>query len=293
MFLANISIAQMDMELAEKQINEKLEILRKAKTNMEREVANMDLEEVMEKYLAYKETFEYPFSSFKTMGTITSPDKAFRLFNWNVEQEDGTHKYFCYLVKNDKNRRRNTVVKFEDKSLMMKRHPVQAQLDSRRWYGALYYKIIPVKKGMKTFYTLLALDVNTRITNKKFIEVMYISGKKIKFGYPLIKDEKGQKVNRYFLEYQSDLNVSMKHYKMKKEEKIIFDHLEPKAEQLTGMYEHYVSEGTNDSFLFVDGYWVFQSDEKAENEEVKGQKYTDPKKAKHKNKEFKQKPIGG
>ncbi len=272
------NVLRQDLVTMEDTLKNQLKRLRAAETDEDRFAANELLKSTLKKVIVVKEAFTYPFDSLTTMGTLTSPDNEFRLFNWNIENEDGTHQYHCFVVREERGDL-NSYVELEDKSSQMVSQPKSQGLSHDNWYGALYYKIIPTKKGGKKLYTLLAIDPNNRMSCKKVIEVMYFAGKRIKFGYPIIRDKNGT-YKRYFLEYQAGQYVGLKHHtqKVKKEEVeyIVFDHLSPKAEQLEGMYEYYVTDGSYDAFeLDSRGYWVLKEDVDQRNPSQKG-KFNDP-----------------
>ena len=42
-------------------------------------------------------SFTYPFDSLKRMSKMTSPDKMFRIYNWNLPATHGSNLYFCLL----------------------------------------------------------------------------------------------------------------------------------------------------------------------------------------------------
>jgi len=268
-------IQPMDIQTLEDSIGMALTKLRTVKSDGERDFANILLKKWLEKTLWRKEAFDHPFSSLKSMGTITSPDHSFRLFNWNIENKDGTQSFHCYVVKISRAKSKNTVIPLVDKSADMRRKPEDLALDNTKWYGCLYYDIIPVRKGSKQLYTLLAWDGNNRLSTKKMIDVLYFQGsKKVKLGYPIFYDGQ-RKTKRYFLEYTSEQFVSLKHLKKKKEDFIVFDHLSPKAAQLEGIYEHYVADGSYDAFQLDNGIWKLQQDVQQGNPKQKGT-FNDP-----------------
>ena len=54
--------------------------------------------------------------------------------------------------------------------------------------------------------------------------------------------------------------MSLKHTQNKKQELIIFDHLSPKAPQLEGMRDWYVTDLTFDAFKLENNKWNFIKD---------------------------------
>ena len=103
LFLSIFSLslnAQVDSLLLnrEKQLSAYLDNLRNAKSDLDKETANQTFKTYLQETISLKGAFEYPFAMLKSVGTIKSPDNQFRFFNWNVEQEDETHKYFCFIL---------------------------------------------------------------------------------------------------------------------------------------------------------------------------------------------------
>ncbi len=78
-----------------------LEKIRTAETLKEKFVLNTRFENTLRKALRYDEAFTYKFNTLsKVMSTKTSPDNAFRIFNWNIEVPDiQEHYFFCLVMK--------------------------------------------------------------------------------------------------------------------------------------------------------------------------------------------------
>lgn len=255
---------------SEKELSYFLNKLRKGKNNLERKNYNDSLVFKLKTTLNNIEAFDYPFDSLESIFKGKSPDDEFRMFNWNVERDNGEHKYYCLILTKN-----GDVIELKDKSNSII-NPEYKTLDQDNWYGALYYKIIPVKKG-GTKYTLLAWDGNSRVTTKKIIDVMYFSGKKVKFGTTLFKTEKDTK-RRVIFEYADAAYMSLKYYDNKKEQLIVFDHLMPSTPQLEGFYQYYYPDMSQDAFYFEGGKWVYKKDFDARNKaSKKDDKYIDPK----------------
>ncbi len=215
------------------------------------------------------EAFTYPFDSLTTMSKITSPDKAFRLFNWNVEMEGGYQKFYCFILKKD-----GKIIELKDRHQNMIK-PEHKSCSDKNWYGAVYYEIIPLK-GKK--YTLLGWNGKDGITTQKVIEVMSLGSKKAKFGATVFKFENSkERKRRFILEYSDDAYVSLKYQKTKKTEQIIFSHLSPATPQMEGFYQYYYPDLSYDSFKMEDGKWVYQSSVDARNNASEAdKKYINP-----------------
>ncbi len=227
-------------------------------------------------------SFNYPFEKLgKQMGTMKSPDGVFRMFNWNLElNKYGEHQYYCLIMKYDKRKDNYYIIDCKDKSKYA-RNPEYTQYTDKKWYGALYYKIIPVKKGGRTIYTLLAWDGNDISSNKKIIETMKFSGnKKVKFGDPIFRIDDEKIKRRVIFQYKQDTYMSVKYKKIKKEDYIIFDHLSPTSPELEGIKDWYVTDLSFDAFVWRKGRWEYLKDVDVRTSKKFKTKYNDPLKEK-------------
>ncbi|WP_070137348.1 hypothetical protein [Crocinitomix algicola] len=249
----------------EAEINAQLILVRGANDDYQRKLENESLIEKIEAVLEYPGVFDYPFSSFQTMSTIKSPDDAFRLFNWNIEDNNGMNKHFCYMVIPNGSKP-NQVIKFEEDHITIPPRP-ENTLTPNHWYGALYYKIIPVKKGSKTLYTVLGYDGASRSTNKKILDVFYFKGKKLRIGYPVFQEAKGSKrvLKRVFFEYSEKATIGVNWND--RLDAIVFDHLVPETPNLEGMYDFYVPDMTYDGYHWAGNLWLYEEDLIAVNDE--------------------------
>lgn len=238
-----------------------LEQIRTAKTLKEKLVLNTRFENTLRKALRYDEAFTYKFNALsKVMSTKTSPDKAFRIFNWNIEVPDiQEHYFFCLVMKYDSRKGEYVIIELYDKSKYATRVEYNVHND-KKWFGALYYEIIPVKKGLNTIYTLLGWDGNNRMSNKKIIETMSFQGQdKIKFGLPIFKQDEDTK-RRVVFQYSKKATISVKYQVIKKKEYIIFDHLSPMSGQLVGIPDYLVPDLSFDAFVLEKGKWKYLKD---------------------------------
>ncbi len=219
-------------------------------------------EQELRKLLRMDEAFKAPLTKLSNvMSTIKSPDDAFRMFNWNVERnENGEQIYFCLIMKYDKRKEEYITIELFDKSKYATRVEFTVYND-KKWFGALYYDIVPVKKGAKTIYTLMGWDGNNSLSNKKIIETMAFQGSsKVKFGFPLFKMNSEVVQRRVIFQYKKESYMSVKHHVIKKQDFIIFDHLLPEAPQLEGIKDFYVSDLSFDAFYWESGKWRLLKD---------------------------------
>lgn len=246
------------LQNAEKKLKAGLELLRNPKNNNQQKAKyNQTFITELKKTFEIKGFFDYPFDRLTSVGTIESPDGVVRIFNWNVEQEDFTQKYFCFVVYRSPRSKEIEVTQFKANPYNSLNRRPQGIVTPEDWYGALYYDIIPIKKYGRTYYTLLGWDGNTLQSNMKVIDVLYFSGKRPKLGYRLFKKGDESK-KRIFFEYKERALMSLKYDENRKI--IIFDHLSPETPELKGFYSYYVPDLSYDAFEFSNNYWQFKPD---------------------------------
>lgn len=250
------SVWAQDLAQQEQELAELLSNMRAAKNNAEKQKANAVFKAKLEETIQLKGAFDYPFSQLKTVGSIKSPDNIFRFFNWNVEQDDMTQKYYCYILKFNDRTEHYDVIELKDKSFMLPRRP-QDILESDMWYGALYYKIIPFKKGSKDVYTILGWMGNNSSSTIKVIDVLSFSGKVARLGSPVFKNGK-ELQKRVFFEFAEKTSMYLNYEE--KYNRIIFDHLSPETPELKGMYSMYLPDLSYDAYQFENGKWVLKED---------------------------------
>lgn len=238
------------------ELTSKFEAMVKASSDTERIKASEDLVAIFEQCFAYPESFSDSFDELKNIGFVMSPDKAFRIVNWNVPLLDYSHHFegFVLLAPNAKTGK----ISFERLTSSGKKmqKPETKYLDADEWTGALYYEVIPVKSGKKTLYTLLGWRGNDRLTSEKVVEVLDISGKTIRFGAPIFKMEKSNP-KRLIFEYNAEVQMSLRY--SSKEKMIIYDHLSPMQPGMEGNYAFYGPDLSFDALELEKGKWVYRS----------------------------------
>ena len=228
--------------------------LRSAKTDSEKKSADIEFNSFFKETIQQEEAFFYPFDRLKTVGIVDSPDGELRIINWNIEQEDLTQKYHCYLLH--KNEKKISVSELIDNSENLAPKP-DGILEADNWYGALYYKIIPKEKGAKKSYVLLGWDGNNSVSTMKLIDVLYFAGSSPKLGSPVFKINKTTH-KRLFFEHSKKVSMSLKYEE--KYDRIIYDHLSPETPALAGFYSFYVPDLTYDAFYFDKNKWILKED---------------------------------
>jgi hypothetical protein len=228
--------------------------LANAETNQQRIKFNDKISALFEKILKTEQSFEYPFDSIKNAGILTSSDQKLKIYNWNLPFDNGIHKYQCFIqYKPDGKKEEILTYQLEDNSDDIE-NPESAILHHPKWYGALYYRIIPIETRFnETYYTLLGYDMNDYLTNKKIVEILrFNSDRKPVFGASIFKNRK-KISNRLIFEYSEFATMTLEYEE--KKEMIVYDHLAPSSPKYEGQYEFYGPDFSYDGLKYEKGIW--------------------------------------
>lgn len=255
-FVLNLSAFGQDLAERENELLLQLNTLRSAKNNKEKEIANKAFKSYLAETIALTGVMDYPFAKLTTLGSIKSADNLVRLFNWNIEQDDESQKYYCYVLHFNESKKEFQVNELVDNSFMLPPQPEET-LESKDWYGALYYSILPFEKGSKKSYALIGWDGSSPMSNTKIVDVLYFNGSSAKLGSPVFKVN-GETKRRLFFEYSKK---SIMHLNYDKEQdRIIMDHLSPETPNMKGMYAFYVPDLSYDALELKNGKWILKED---------------------------------
>lgn len=141
-----------------------------------RQSLNDHFRQTLKKAIEIPGSFFYPFDSLKKVSKITSKDKKFRIYNWNLPLTNGSNFYFCFLQVQDKGDHSNfTTIDLIDKSDSLP-DPEHSILNFNCWYGALYYQIIPENTDAGMIYTLLGWEGTSSLQMQKVIDILVFDG---------------------------------------------------------------------------------------------------------------------
>ncbi len=252
----------------------------KQKSESGRLAASSIFFEHFQKVLQSSSSTLFPLDSVPGITRAASEDGKIRIFTWNVPLADGTNKYFGFIHINNIT---PVLIPLQSAFYDVNDFPI-AKFTSQNWYGALYYKLIEVNTGDKTFYTLLGWDGFTKEANRKIIDVIsFDQDSQIIFGMPVFKTESGVK-SRVVFEYADKANMLLrydyqairvqKRNKIKKENAwlIVMDRLVPMDLTLKDLRKYYVPAGdTYDGYIFRDNNWVLVEDIEVGNKEKQQQ----------------------
>ena len=214
-----------------------------AKTDEERTAAAWQVYRSLDSLLALPESFEYAWDSLtsRTISILLSPDKKVRIYTWNLILTDGSFKHFGYL----QTRRKKTIETYPllDTTAWQSKDIADEELDPAAWPGALYYKLIPFKKGGKTRYLLFGFDGNTIHSNKAVMEVLWLSKTAPVFGYPAFRQGENDPSAecRVIMECHNDVKLSF-NYEPEKQI-IIADKLVPSFPEAKDDPYYYIPSG--------------------------------------------------
>lgn len=189
-----------------------------------------------------------PFTDLP-MTRVDAPDGAFRFFTWNLPRSDGRHEFEGFLlVRSPKGQ---ALYELRDMTPKIPA-PEVPELGPDRWYGALYYEVVPVQKAGRTYYTLLGWKGYSKAETRKVIEVLSFKSGKPRFGAPLFGRGKLKSMRRVF---GYAFNVSMTLRYDPALEAIIMDHLSPLRPDLKDQWAFYGPDMTHDGYFWHKGEW--------------------------------------
>jgi hypothetical protein len=255
LFFSNL-FSQKDtiIQYREKVLSLYLDKVRNAVKDVDKKKLNQEFKDYLLETLLIPNSYTYSFTKLKTIGIIDSPDNNFKIVNWNIQLEDDSNLFFCFIVKNNK-KKKNKVIELLCKTQVFEM-PTNIIQESN-WYGALYYKIIPIKKGNKEVYTILGWRSNSNLSYMKVIDIIQINGSHIKLGMPIFQNKK-DKLNRAVFEYSKKASMSLKYEE--KYDRIVFDHLSPESPSMNGLYEYYIPDMSYDAYIYENNLWILNED---------------------------------
>lgn len=225
-------------------------------------------------------SFNFPFDSLKAISVQSSPDKRFRIFSWNIMNDDGSYRYYGTIQMNNPQGKLE-MFPLVDYSPAFK-NPADSITTNERWYGAQYYRIISVLNNVKMpYYVLLGWKGNTIRTTKKVIEILYFKDGKAFFGIPVFDGNKDTPtMKRAIFEY--DRKASMVLNYEPSIGTIVFDHLAPPDPKLKGKFELYGPDFSYDGYKLLNGRWRYVEDLELKNLPTEqDDNFNDPKKIKN------------
>lgn len=240
--------------------------------DLERKNANYAFIKTLVSALKIQNSFLFNFDSVKTISVINSPDNRFRIFSWHITNNDGSCRFYGTIQMNTGGTLK--MYPLEDYSPLFK-NPEDSVTDNRKWYGAQYYKIIPVYSP-KLYYVLIGWKGNTVESTKKVIDVLSFNNEKPELGLRVF-DGNGKSRDRVIFEYARDASMLLKY--IPEQNLIVFDHLAPPDPKMKGKFSSYGPDFTYDGYKLKNGRWVYVDNIDMRNiPTAADDQYVDPKK---------------
>ncbi|MCQ2283825.1 MAG: hypothetical protein MJZ57_02855 [Bacteroidales bacterium] len=246
---------------------------------------NEDFMTLLEEVLQMPNSFKHTWDSVQNFAVLASPDNVFKIFTWYVVKADQSIENFGFIQVYNEARKKYVIFPLYDKGATMD-YPKTSIGNHTRWYGAVYYKLVPLKEKTFTYYTLLGWNGNNLFSNQKVIEILHfnkdmtpIFGAKVFKGYT-------ERVSRVIFEYSKNANMHLNYedqqyevstgkynpktrqmeYRRFDSPMIIFDELIPMEEGMGAIAAYMVPESSlNQGFVEEDGRWVFMKNVRGSN----------------------------
>jgi len=209
-------------------------------------------------------SYYYKFDSLKSVSIIYSPDNVFRIISWNLVLNDERFHYYGVIQYNPEYYK-----KIKDTTNLRPFYPLidrsqkftnvlDTTVDQNFWWGANYYKIIPVKTKKQTYYTLLGWNGHTALSNKKVVESLYFERNKPMFGAPIFDLHYKRPIKRMVFEFANNATMTLRYEE--KKGYLIYESVVPTRPQDQGHPETYLPDGSYDFLLFnkKKGLWEKQ-----------------------------------
>jgi len=218
--------------------------------DLERKNANYTFIKTLVSALKIPNSFLYPFDSVKSISIINSPDNRFRLLTWHVVNDDGSYRFYGTIQMNTGGNLK--MYPLEDYSPLLK-NPEDSVTDNHKWYGAQYYKIIPVYSP-KLYYVLIGWKGNTVKSTKKVIDVLSFKDDRPELGLSVF-DGNGKTRKRVIFEYARQVSMLLRY--VPEQNLIVFDHLSPPDPKLKDKRESFGPDLSYDGYKLKNGRWVY------------------------------------
>lgn len=218
----------------------------------ERLEANFTFVKTLVAALKVPYSYAFPFDSLTMVSLLKSPDNSFRIFSWHVQLNDGSYLYYGTIQLNT-----------PDGSLKMyplldKTHkiaaPEQTITTPDHWYGAQYYRVIPLNNA----FVLLGWKGHTPYVTQKVIEVLQLTDDGIMLGKPVFQGAESDTHMRAIYRYNRNVSMYLDYDPV--ENRIVLDHLAPADERQQGQYEQYGPDLTYDAWKLENGRLVLVPD---------------------------------
>lgn len=225
----------------------------------DRSVYNEQFVKQLVRALRIKGSYDYPFTKLaEKINILASDDKAFRMFNWAIAPTDVTRRYYGAIQMPGDELRLFPLVDYTGE---LGKGAEDSVLRNGKWYGALYYRIMPHDIDGQKVYTMFGLNASSPISNKKVLDPLTITPTGPVFGAQIFnirsQNKNTERISRFIIEYKKAVQASMNWDP--EMNAIYFDRLVSDVNDPNRKYT-FVPSGQYDGFRWSNGYWNFVED---------------------------------
>lgn len=218
------------------------------------EIANKIQVEMIE-ILMEVDSFNYDFPLLENVGSVISSDNNIHMYSWNIPLGDDMMQFFAIFQNKE----------FNSIHILAQGNPyipsTSGNVLENKWYGALYYDIIPTEYRDKPYYVVIGLIPTTNgETQHKVIDVLSFNKRSVKLGASMFKLQNSRKKQyRVIFEYDKLAQMYIEYEKRKK--RIVYNHLVP-IRELTNGKQVMAPDETFDALVYKKQMWTEQEDVK-------------------------------
>jgi len=271
---SNLVFGQLDLIEAEDMLVEQYNAILDSEGDEERNKAHDLFYQSLKESLQLKGSFDYPFDKLLTVSKLQPEDQTFKIFTWNLQNDVGSHRFYGLVQFNPKGTRDKSekIIELVNQPGVLEKAENKSYT-ATKWPGAVYYELIPFKKGGTIYYTVAGWrGFDTGLT-QKILDVIVIQGEHVKFGYPLFKI-RGRTQRRAVFTFSG--KVSMLLFYDQKNKRFVFDHLAAQNNIVTENFRFYGPDGSYDAFLKDKKEWLFEANYDARNSDKNSDLFYNP-----------------
>ncbi|GAA4459301.1 hypothetical protein GCM10023093_00060 [Nemorincola caseinilytica] len=201
-------------------------------------------------------SYHYGFDTLKkVINIIYAEDGAFRMFNWAIEPGNPVPKRYYAAIQLPTPELK--LIGLNDYTDKLDQGLEDSVLTGGKWFGAIYYRIMPQVVGGKKIYTMFGLNNASLLTNRKVLDPMYFNDKGgVTFGAQIFgvgsRANPKVKVQRFVLEYKKSVAATMNWDPER--QMIVYDKLESMSNDPSRRYT-LVPSGQYDGLVWADDLW--------------------------------------
>lgn len=203
-------------------------------------------------------SFNSTYDSLHYISVLTSPDKRFRIFTWQLMINENLTRQHGAIQMNTKNGELKLFPLIDKSDVTVNMADTIA--NNLGWMGAVYYKLIQKEYNNSKYYTLIGFDANNIRSEKKIIEVLHFENEQPVFGGNYFAKDtsniilKNAPISRYILEYKKEAAPRLNYDSALN--LIVMEHLISESNEPNNKYT-LIPDGDYEGFKWENGKWVY------------------------------------